>query len=170
MLSKQCRTTILISAAVAMAIVAALLRIGRFSPREKIETLQHPIAVTGWNSDGLSLADGRTAPIPGLRLLPRHSAALAETTQRGVEIHAGGRIWGLVRIHHWCGNDPVQEHIARIDLSDMVTFLRVGEPVIAVPETGISLPKPDGTFSESGWSIGEFLDFQTWQSIKDSSR
>jgi len=118
----------------------------------------------------LSLADGRTVQLPGLRSLPRDSAALSEATKRGVQVHADGRVWGLVRVHHWCGNDPVREHIARVDLSDMMTFLRVGEPVSTVPEAEFLAREPGGTFTEWGWRIGEFLQFQSWESMKDSAR
>ena len=85
---------------------------GRFSPIEKIESLRNPVAVTKWSAEGLSLADGRTVHLLGLRSLPSQSAALAEVTKRGVELGTNGRVWGLVRVHHWCGNDPVREQTA----------------------------------------------------------
>jgi hypothetical protein len=143
---------------------------GRVSPIEKIESLQNPVAVTKWSRDRLSLADGRTVQLPGLRSLPSDSAALSEATKRGVEVQADGRVWGLVRVHHWCGNDPVREHIARVELSDMMVFLRVGEPVTAVPEAKFLAREPGGTFTKWGWRIGEFLQFQLWQNIKASAR
>lgn len=143
---------------------------GSFSPIRKIETLQSPIVVSKWSSDGLHLADGRTVQLPGLRSLPSESAALTEATKRGVEIHADGRVWGLVRVHHWCGNDPVREQIARVDLSDMMMFLRVGESVAPVPESEFLARVPGGTFSVWGWRMGEFLQFKSWQSFKDSPR
>ena len=172
------KTIILLAtiAALVLGVVAAWPRIsfytltGHFSPIEKIETLQNPVAVTRWSSDGLSLADGRTVQLSGLRSLPGDSPALAEATKRGVEVRADGRVRGLVRVHHWCGNDPVREHIARVDISDMMTFLRVGEPAVPVPEAEVLVREPGGTFTEWGWRIGEFLQFQSWQSIKDSAR
>ena len=102
--------------------------------------------------------------------LPSESEALTEATKRGVEVGPDGRIWGLVRIHHWCGNDPVGEHIARIDLSEMMTFLRVGEPVAPVPESESLVIEPGGSFTEWGWRVGEFYQFQSWQSVKDLER
>jgi hypothetical protein len=87
-------------------------------PIKKIETLHNAVAVTGWSSNGLNLADRRIVQLPGIRSLPSESVALREATKRGVEMAAGRRVLGLARIHHWCGNDPVREHIARIDLSD----------------------------------------------------
>ncbi|MFA6564526.1 MAG: hypothetical protein WCV00_21660 [Verrucomicrobiia bacterium] len=143
---------------------------GRFSPIEKIETLQSPVAVTSWSSDGLHLVDGRTLQLPGLRSLPRESAGLREATKRGVEVQADGRVWGLVRIHHWCGNDPVREHIAKVDLAAMMIFLRLGEPAGPVPDARLLVEERGGSFTDCGWRIGEFLQFQSWQSLKDSAR
>lgn len=140
---------------------------GHFSPIQKIETLQNPVAVTHYGSDGLHLADGQTVQLPGLRSLPSNSPALAEATKHGVEVQANGRVWGLVKIHHWCGNDPVREHIARIDLSEMMTFLRVGHPVASVPQAEFLIDEPGGRFTEWGWRIEEFQEFESWEKIKN---
>jgi hypothetical protein len=138
----------------------------RFVPIKKIEILHNAVAVSGWSSNGLHLADGRIVQLPGIHSLPSESGALTEATKRGVEIAADGRVLGLVRIHHWCGNDPVREHIARIDLSDLMLFLRVGDPVAPVPEAESLLSEPGGSFTEWGWRVGEFYQFQSWQSFK----
>ena len=167
------RKTIILFSTIAMLSVGVVLawpRSRRVSPIHKIETLHNPVAVSKWNSDGLHLADGRTVQFPGLRSLPIDSPALAEATKRGVEVHADGRVWGLVRVHHWCGNDPVREHIARVDLADMILFLRVGEPIDDVPEAKFLVRQPGGRFSKWGWRSGEFLQFQSWESMKDSAR
>ena len=140
---------------------------GSFSPIHQIETLKNPVAVTRWSSDGLKLADGRTVQLSELRALPNQSVALAEATKRGVEIGADGRVWGLVKVHHWCGNDPVREHIARVDLAAMMIFLRVAEPVVPIRETDLLITEPGGRFTEWGWNVSEFFHFQSWQSIKD---
>ena len=172
------RSTILLSAIVALLLVVSVawqrlnfyLLTGHVFPIEKIEALQNSIGVTGWSPAGLNLADGRMLPIPGLRSLPDSSAALAEVTKRGVEVSPNGRIWGLVGVHHWCGNDPVRAHVARVDLSDMMTFLSVGEPVAPVPESESWVIGPGGTFTEWGWRVGEFLQFELWEKIKDPAR
>ncbi len=168
---------VIISSIIGLAVVAAVFALGsrlsfytltgRFFPVEKIETLQNPIAVLQWDADGLNLADGRKVQIPGVRSLPIQSPALTEATKRGVEVEADGRVWGLVRVHHWCGNDPVREHIARVDLADMMIFLRVGEPSVPVRETDFLASEPGGRFSEWGWNVSEFFHFQQWRSIKN---
>lgn len=94
-----------------------------------VDALAHPVAVTGWSEQGLELVDVRLIQLPGVLKLPPLSTALKEATSRGVEIDEQGRVYGLVRIHHWCGNDPVGEHIARVDLAELVAFFSEGAPV-----------------------------------------
>src|SRR5258705_3451827 len=102
---------------------------GRFTPIHRLESLHAPIAVKSWTPDGLSLSDGRMVQLPGIHALPSASLALSEMTKRGIEISADGRVYGLVRVHHWCGNDPVREDIARGDISHGMTFLHIVQTV-----------------------------------------
>ena len=142
---------------------------GHFFPIRQVERLDHPITVNGWTRNGLNLADGRIVQLPGLKSLPTNSEALAQATQRGVEIDSTGRIWGLVKIHHWCGNDPVREDVKKIDLGDMMTFLQVGEPVGPVITADYIHIQPGGQFSQYGWNINDFLEFLTWKVLKADS-
>jgi hypothetical protein len=175
---KRRKLLIILSVVAALAVVVGFagpyishyMLTGRFVPVNKIETLKNPIAVRGWSAGGLNLADGRTVPLPGLRALPGQSAALAEATKRGVEVDRDGRVWALVRVHHWCGNDSVRKHVARVDLSEMMTYLRVGEPTVTPPEAEFLATKSDGAFSEWGWRVGEFYAFESWQKLKNSAR
>ena len=172
------RKTIILSAAIVTlvaGVVTAWPRVeyymitGSFSPIQKIESLRNPVGVTKWDADGLILADGRKMQLVGLRSLPSESSALAEATKRGVEIDVDGRVWGLVRVHHWCGNDPVREHVARVDLAEMLTFLRVGDLLVPVAEPQFLAYEPGGDFSNWGWSVGEFMQFERWQKFKASA-
>jgi hypothetical protein len=131
-------------------------------PIKVSETLEHPVKVSGWNTDGLHLADGRMVQLPGIQSLPPSSPALDEVIKRGVELRPDGRVIGLVRVHHWCGNDPVIEEIARVDISEMMRFLRVGEPQTAVAKGEILIPESlaGGTFSKWGWRIDEYLQLR----------
>jgi hypothetical protein len=149
---------------VGVAVVALLLTIFLVviaDPNSRvIEELRSPIAVAYWSEKGLHLTDGRTVNLPGVQGLPRQSEALAEATRRGVEVGSDGRIHALVRVHHWCGNDRVREHIARVDLARLLLFVGDG-PARFTPEFGISV-KPGGTFSPAGWDVGEFQEFRLW--------
>jgi hypothetical protein len=143
---------------------------GRFTPIHKIESLHASVAIKGWTPDGLSLSDGRMVPLSAVHALPSISPALSEMTKRGVEIAQDGRVYGLVRVHHWCGNDPVREHIARVDISDAMIFLHVGQTVTPVPQSDQTVREAGGRFTEWGWNVSEYLQFQMWQSMKDSPR
>ena len=166
---------LLLSAAVlSLAVVVAWPQISfymltrRFFPIHKIESLQNPVAVKGWTTNGLLLADGRSSQLPGFSTLPGESVALTEATKRGVEIAKDGHVYGLMKIHHWCGNDPVREHIARVDISDAMMFLHVGQTVEPIPEPDSTVREAGGRFSEWGWNVSEFVQFQGWQSLKNS--
>ncbi len=89
-------------------------------------------------------------------------------TKRGVEIGSNGEVYGLVRVHHWCGNDPVREHIARVDISDVMTFLRIGEIVAPGPKVESSVRELGGAFSKWGWRFEEFYQYESWHKSKDS--
>ena len=132
---------------------------GRFFPIDKVESLNSPVAVRGWDEAGLLLTDGRRIQLPEFSQLPVPSAGLLEATKRGVEVATNGRVYGLVRVDHWCGNDPVGEHIARVDLSHLLTFLRQGTGRSPSPEPHWLARQPGGDFSEAGWSAGEFGRF-----------
>ena len=141
-------------------------RTGSVAPVRIVESLQSPIAVTGWSTDGLSLADGGKVQLRGFKSLPVSSQALAEITKRGVEVAGDGSVYGLVLVHHWCGNDPVEEHIAKVELSEVMAFLGEGER--ENPEDRASkarMRKRERGFSEYGWDIGEFMSFETVRSV-----
>ena len=139
------------------------LRTGRFLAVDRVETLENPLSVLGWNKAGLELSDGSFVPLPGVTALPAQSLVLAEATRRGVEIDPNGRVIGLVRVHHWCGSDPVRRHVTRVDLAHLLMFFDEGRyqlPAIVADfpsqwRTGVSI-------SEWGWNVSQFIDFQGW--------
>lgn len=133
---------------------------GAWSPVEIVETMDSPVPVQGWNESGLILADRRQIQLPGFVKLPVSSLALAEATKGGVDIGTNGRIHGLVRVHHWCGNDPVRKHIARVDLSDLLTFLGQGEKVTGSVVTEAVPGRSDRKFSPAGWRAGDYFAFR----------
>jgi len=141
----------------------------RLFPIHKIERLNSPIRVIQWSEAGLRLSDGRLLSLPGIKKLPLTSLALAEATRAGVEITIDGRAIGLMEIHHWCGNDPVRKHVARVDIAHLLRFLRQGEPSgpfvdeDAIPENGLGM-------EASGWDPGSFMLFKTWSESQGRDR
>jgi hypothetical protein len=156
----------------AIAVLALLFAFVSLIHRSRsiIESLNSPMAVRGWSEAGLHLADGRTRQLPGFLKLPASSSALAEATKRGIEVAADGRIYGLVRVHHWCGNDPVREHIARVDLALCLEYLGEGQTSVP-PVPGFNVAsQPSGRFSPYGWEYGEYLNFRSWCSLVKEAR
>jgi hypothetical protein len=131
-----------------------------------IETLKNPFQVNGWKREGLILADGRLLPLPGLTRLPETSQSLAEAIKSGVEVDQSGRVVGLLRIHHWCGNDRAYKHVARIDLADLLLYFKEGESQLALPEEIEFLREPGTTFqfTEQGWNVSQFFGYTSWRS------
>jgi len=138
---------------------------GHFLPIDIIESLNNPVQVEAWTAAGLGSVDGRTIPLPGVTRLPETSDALAEAKKRGIEVAENGRVYGLVRVHHWCGNDPVREHLARIDIADLLRFLGEGE--YAVPSEAEKYRDPSrlGSFSRWGWDVGEYYLYRQWLGV-----
>ena len=117
----------------------------------------------------MNLADGRVLKLPGIDLLPVQSIALSEATKRGVEIANDGRVFGLVRVHHWCGNDPIREHIARIDVAELLEFVGDCDSATCTSHKTWSGPQ-GGSFSSAGWDVGEFGAFRFWRTLSADER
>lgn len=122
---------------------------------ELIDVLDGPVLVRGWSRDTLLLADGRSAPIEGVGDLRRFSLLLSECAREGVEVR-GATIVALVRIWHWCGNDPVARHLARVDVGDLLRY-----HVDDVADDRVVAP--DGFTPSWGWHINGFRAFREWQ-------
>lgn len=140
---------------------------GSLFPIRRIEVLKNPVVVKGWTTNAFFLADGRTIGLPGFRTLPTNSPALAELTTRGVEVATNGHVYGLIRIRHGCGNDPVREHIVKVDISDALMFSQIGNTTKPVPAPDATLPQARYQSSEWSWGTSEFMQFQAWQAIRE---
>jgi hypothetical protein len=165
---------------ITLAVVLALVYSGawgfswwRSRPLSIVETLQGPVALAGWTSDALDLADGRRVKLAGVRNIRADSLALAEVKRNGgVEIGGGG-VYGLVKVWHWCGNDRVRRHVARVDVERLLVFL--GEADAATPgtaelerqmaESGRRREQPD--LSAFGWNVSEFYEFRSFCELAD---
>lgn len=140
---------------------------GLFFKAEIIEPLENPVGVEKWVSDGLILADGRLLPLPGVSQLPERSGILKELTRRGVEIGGDGRVYGLIKIHYWCGTTRMPYHLARMDIADVLIFLRIGESTLYAPDMPTGKGESGGMFYEElGWNVSEMVEFRFWLSYK----
>lgn len=96
---------------------------GRFFPVKIIERLNSPVRIVSINEAGLVAADGRTLLLPGLTNVLVPAPVERDILDHGVEFTTDGTIYALVRVDHWCGNDPVRFHLARVDLSNLLLVL-----------------------------------------------
>lgn len=137
-----------------------------------IEPLLNPVAVTGWTTDSLLLADGREVLLPDVHELPPESTALTALTKRGVEIGADGRPIGQMQLCSWCGNCDAgaRRHFKRVDVADALIFLGVAQTDLPDPFPDFKPRRIGGTIQESGWDIGEFKSFDCWQGFAAEAR
>jgi hypothetical protein len=124
-----------------------------------IEKLSSPKEVKSWSTTGFVLENGTVVSLPGIHQLPRGSDLLDEISQRGIEIQAGtGRVFGLLPIDHssrtdpvhWCGNETIGKHIARIEVARLLEFVEQRS------ENSIY------RLTRLGWSAGCYYEFQDW--------
>ena len=135
---------------------------GRFFPIDRIDTLNNAQIVIGWSADGLLLSDGSDVQLPGCTKLPEESEALREAIREGIERTGDGRIIGLMRIHHWCGSDPVRNHVARVDLAHLLIFLGEGEFTRPTQNGGLEGSRDECGFSRAGWNVSDFFEYEQW--------
>lgn len=135
----------------------ALVGCGRSSV---VEDLDHPTSVSRIDDRGLILSDGRRVEwgfhAPNAARLRAVEAAVAQ----GIEISDDGRAVGLVRIHHWCGNDPVGWHWARVDVRELLEFLV--HATKASPRAAVDLAWSDRQFGRHGWNVSQWDQFERW--------
>lgn len=92
---------------------------------------------------------------------------MSAATVDGIEVRGDGRVYGLVRVHHWCGNDPVVEHYARVDLAHLVLYFEERRRALAEePASAESHTRDESSeFSEFGWQVGDFMSFKDWSEL-----
>ena len=147
-------------------VITLLVPMGYFRPSrtvDKIENLSFPVAVLGWDKTGLILADGKHIQLPDFSKLPTNSKGLSEATREGVEIADDGRIYGLVRVNHNCHLDRVRKHVAKVDLSHMLTFFREGIRTTPPADPNLLADSPGGWFSKRGMGVYSFYLFNMYR-------
>ena len=118
------------------------------------------------------LEDGRLIRLPGIIELPDESRALVQATAQGVEVTPEGRVVGLVKVCHRCGNDPVRKHWARVDLTHLLMYLHKGryDPLPERLERCVDHPAEE-RLSEYGWDISDYLCFPIWsEQLRESGK
>jgi hypothetical protein len=110
---------------------------GAFKPKQIIETLVSPLRIVAVNESGLITSEGKLLTLPGVPSIPKQPRIAKDILDYGIELNTNGSTYALIHVHHWCGNDPVRFHLARVDLSSlyMATKDKAGA---SISEYGIS--------------------------------
>jgi len=97
---------------------------GSLFPKTIRDQLESPHLVSAINTQDIQLSDGRLIQLKDAALLRAVPVISEDILTHGVEIDASGELYSLVRIHHWCGNDPVRYHLAKVNLNALTIVLK----------------------------------------------
>jgi hypothetical protein len=142
------------------AMLASVVALAACS-RSVTEKLESATPVASVESHGLHLSDGRFVGWGLAEPVPTELAALDAITAHGIEIGTDGRAIGLVQVHHWCGNDPIREHLARIDVGHLLEFLG-GRPT-PEGEEPLDFTEADTQFTQWGWNVSSWRASERWR-------
>ena len=131
-------------------------------PKRIVDRLNNPRQVSEITAAGLVTSDGALVKLRHVSELPTNSVVVRAAVERGIEVDDRGRTFGLLRIWHWCGNDPVRYHLARVDLSDLV-LASGGKPDSGIQQDTLdTLIQKDRElrYGEHGLNISDFCRIQ----------
>lgn len=134
--------------------------------KEIIEELNSPAEVLEVTSTGFKLSDGRVILPKFIEKIPKDSQAVSDAIKYGIEIDEHGQCFGLIKVHHWCGNDSVKLHLARINLSCLI----ISEGGISSPDFKDHLVFANQTiektsYSDYGMAIEDFMQFRYYMFV-----
>ena len=129
--------------------------------RSVVERLEHPTPVSSVGADGVHLSDGRFVGWGIGGLVPPGLTALEALTAHGVEVGSNGRAIGLVEVWHWCGNDSIHEHLARVDLGAVLEFM--GGRATPGTDQPLDFADAEGQFTPRGWDVSSWWRFELWR-------
>jgi hypothetical protein len=124
------------------------------------EHLQAPTSVSFMAADGLHLDDGRFVEWGVGAPVPTDLAAIRALVDHGVEVASDGRAIGLVDVWHWCGNDSIHNHLARVDIGSVLEFL--GGRRAPGADQPLTFEGVDAQFTERGWNVSSWRAFERW--------
>jgi len=95
--------------------------------RSVIEQLKDPTYLALIRKDGLVDMTGKVILPPEISAMPVFPGSVTRDLYKyGVEVQKDGNCVGLMQVHHWCGNDPVGFHLARVDIARLSTAIDSG--------------------------------------------
>lgn len=100
-----------------------LLLTGSPIPLWITDSLHSPKAVSAIDDHIIKTTDGGQIHLPYAARIRERPPLAEDILKHGVELSSSGEVYGLIRIHHWCGNDPVRYHLARVSLLSLAALL-----------------------------------------------
>lgn len=88
-------------------------------PLWHLEKLTNPVHVRAISATALVVTDGREIGLPFIKELPKDDLLFRAAVQNGVEVDTNGRVYGLLWMERYCGNDAVYWRREKIDLSEL---------------------------------------------------
>lgn len=138
-------------------------------PQMIIERLHNPLKVRDITVHGIIVGDGRLLRVKHVKEVPTDSGLIRAAVSNGVEVNEKGELFGLLKIWHWCGNDPVRYHVARVNLSTLALACG-GKPDSDVPPEICEQLTPLVSrmqFDRRGLRMGLFLQIQMLQRLQE---
>mgnify|MGYP000512293578 CR=1 FL=1 len=162
-------------------IVFFLLLVGTLAlpkvERSIVDELDSPVAVKKIVGKYLILESGQQVTFEGIKKIPDQSSVFQKAIVNGVYVSDEGYAYGLLKIWHWCGNDSVREHIAKVDLGVLAGLLdhKQVEEDIPYSENKFSFIHPKmkefiNDYDDHGWSVSKFIQYENFKQFMDSHK
>lgn len=130
-----------------------------------VKRLHNPIQVKQITAAGFVTSDSKLIKVQYVNELPVDSEIIRAAVAKGIEVTDKGQTFGLLKIWHWCGNDPVRYHIARVNLSALI-LAAGGKPDSDVTQdvrTILSSNSKELKYERFGLRMDRFFQIQTIQ-------
>ncbi len=131
-------------------------------PLVHIETVQNMEQVQSVAGNVIRLGSGSDICLERLSYIPTNKL-ISAVLGRGLRLD-NGKIVGLVRIHHWCGNDPIRYDVRRVDFELLCVY--VDRQCVTNCSFVSSRDTNTGTTSDTsihvtkhGWRYDEYVKF-----------
>jgi len=89
-------------------------------PLFRIDHLRNPQRVLSIENTALILEGQSRITIPHILQIPSSNAVFKAAISHGVEVSEAGQVYGLIKMHHWCGNDPMRYDRRRVNLTELI--------------------------------------------------
>jgi hypothetical protein len=132
-------------------------------PLFRIDHLRNPQRVLSIENTALILEGQSRINIPHILQIPRSNAVFKAAISHGVEVCETGRVYGLIKMHHYCGNDPMRYDRRKVNLTELIGTIEPSsldipidsvEKVQIVSNLSVHAESLSSYSDKSGWRMG----------------